>query len=418
MAGVATRPGRCSGRRRWGTIRFPGRPRPGRWLSTTLPLLVLLAAACGETGTGSTEPEPGPVLRGTVHPVGGASAGGLWAIWSVDGGATADSARILADGTFEIEASASESEGELLVDGSSPRAFHPFLFPFHADSLDGLDVLLIPRQWTIRAGVYRGESVPSSLDPAVEDDADQYLYSYYFGQPDPRDAPERYLLDLMAWPEESLPAKVAIDHAGSSAQLTADDSIEVWQVLDRMEEVTGLDLFEPAVAEPGWWSEGESTGEPFEPGVIRLVHDDPPRWGGLPQGQAEGRVYDHALGSWAAEGRFSAFRERHRPLGGGRLSVGEFEPLRLADGFIPWETVLVHETMHVLGVGHTCRIPSPMGPCMRTSEVSKHDVAYMELLRETLRLARELGAPDGMMPSVIGERRILLEASALPNGRG
>jgi hypothetical protein len=97
--------------------------------------------------------------------------------------------------------------------------------------------------------------------------------------------------------------------------------------------------------------------------------------------------------------------------------VGDFEPLRLADGFIPWETVFVHEMLHVLGVGHTCRIASPMGPCMRTSEISRDDVAYMELLRETLRLARELEIPEAMMPSVIGGRRILPGLPALPGLR-
>lgn len=55
-----------------------------------------------------------------------------------------------------------------------------------------------------------------------------------------------------------------------------------------------------------------------------------------------------------------------------------------------------------------------MSPCIRTSETSREDVAYMELLWETLRLARELEVPEALMPSVIGERRVLLGASALP----
>lgn len=38
----------------------------------------------------------------------------------------------------------------------------------------------------------------------------------------------------------------------------------------------------------------------------------------------------------------------------------------------------------------------------------------MELLRETLRLARELEVPEALMPSLIAERRVLLGASALP----
>lgn len=383
-----------------------------------LSLALFLLAACGEDGTGPIDPDDGPHLHGTVHAVGGGSPEGLWAVWRTGDGETADSARIQSDGGFEIQASRMDSEGGLLVDGAEPRAFHPFLFPFQADALDGVDVLVIPRSWTIRSGIHREETVPTPLDPAVEDDADQLLYSYYFAQPHPRDAPVRYLLDLMTWPAENLPAKVAIDHAGSSTELKAADSTAVWDVLDRMEEVTGLDLFEPVVADPSWWTDDTSTsgGEPFEPGIIRLIHA-PPQWRGLPQGEGDGGVHDRDLGSWAEDGRFTAFRERHLPLSAGMLVVGEFEPLRLADGFVPWETVLVHETLHVLGVGHTCRIPSPMGPCLRTPEVSRQDVAYMELLRETLRLARELEIPEAMMPSVIGERRVLLGRPALPELR-
>lgn len=403
--------------------RFPERlaicRRCGPEWAALLALSLFLLAACGENGTGPPDPGDGPVLRGTVHAVGDESPDGLWAVWRTEDGGTADSARVQSDGDFEIQASRMDSEGELLVDGTEPRTFHPFLFPFHVDALDGVDLLMIPRSWTIRSGIYRDETVPTPLDPAVEDDADQLLYSYYFAQPHPRDAPVRYLLDLMTWPTENLPAKVAIDHAGSSTELSAADSAAVWEVLDRMEEVTGLDLFEPVVADPSWWTDDTSTsgGEPFEPGIIRLVHA-PPQWRGLPQGEEDGSVHDRDLGSWAEDGRFTAFRERRRPLSAGTLVVGELEPLRLADGFIPWETVLVHETLHVLGVGHTCRIPSPMGPCMRTSEISRDDVAYMELLRETLRLARELEIPEAMMPSVIGERRILLGLPALPGLQG
>jgi hypothetical protein len=222
----------------------------------------------------------------------------------------------------------------------------------------------------------------------------------------------------MTWPEESLPARVAIDHEASSAEVTPADSAAMWAVFDRMEAVAGLDLFEPAEAEPGWWDDGDGPGgEPFEPGVVRLIHDAS-SWGGLPQGDEPARVFDRDLGVWAGTGPFDTFRESHRRLNGGLVLVGAFEPLRLADGFIPWETVLIHETAHVLGLGHTCRVASPMGPCLRTADLSRSDAAYMELLRETLRLARELDTPYALMPSVIGERRVLLGASALPRLEG
>lgn len=73
--------------------------------------------------------------------------------------------------------------------------------------------------------------------------------------------------------------------------------------------------------------------------------------------------------------------------------------------------------LHVLGVGHTCRVASPQGPCLRTAEPSKWDVAYTELLRETLRLEREHGTPLGLVPAIIGERKELLDLPALPTLR-
>lgn len=388
-------------------------------------LAALVLVACGDDGAGPIDPGGGLLLTGSVHAVGGGDVEGIWAIWRVEGSRVADSSRVEADGTFSIRASTGGAStqtgsvrGELLIDGPEPRNFHPFLFPFRAEEINGLRLLLIPRRWTIRAGIYEGETVATPLDPVVEDNANQMRYTYFFGQPHPFNAPERYLLDLMTWPTENLPARVAIDHNASTSEVTPSDSAAMWAVFERMEAVVGLNLFEATEAEPGWWAGSDSSrGQPVEPGVIRLIHD-PPSWRARLQSDEDARVFDRDLGTWAATGRFKAFRESHTHLSAGGILVGAFEPLRLADGFIPWETVLTHEMVHVLGLGHTCRIPSPMGPCMRTTSLSRSDAAYMELLRETLRLARELVIPYALMPSIIGERKVLLGAPALPELEG
>lgn len=132
----------------------PDRPFPDRlaihrtcgpgW-AALLSLSFLVLAACGENGTGPPDPGDGPVLQGTVHAVGGESPDELWAVWRTQDGEAADSARVQTDGGFEIQASRMETEGELLVDGSEPRTFHPFLLPFQADALDGVDLLVVPR---------------------------------------------------------------------------------------------------------------------------------------------------------------------------------------------------------------------------------------------------------------------------------
>lgn len=388
-----------------------------RVVRTTAFLMVVLGGCSGD----GMEPEPEPrvhaVIRGRVHTPDGGDVSSLWAVWQPADGARADSSRVGAAGGFQVEVTTSATSGELRVGGASGAPYHPFLYPFEVGELADLDAVLVPLTWTVLQGEYQGQTVPTGLDPVVEDNADQLLYSYFNGQPWPRNAPESYLLDLKTWPAEGMPARVAIDHANAERDVTASDSARLWGVLDRMEAVFGLDLFEPVVADPTWWP--VPTG-PFDaeriPGVIRMTFQAP-GWRAVLPPSGDAAVWEENLGAWAGGGRFQAFRVSESYLDSGSLVVGAFEPLQLADGLIPWETVMTHEMLHVLGVGHTCRIASPMGPCQRTAEASPTDVAYMELLREVIRLQRELDTPFGIMPAVIGERRILLGLPALPEVR-
>lgn len=373
--------------------------------------LALIAATCGTDTTGTVEEL---VINGTVHAPTGYSLSGLWATWRFENEAHADSAMIQSNGTFEIRASltGADETGELAIAGSA--VFHPFLFPFHMDSVPDLNVVLVPRSWTVQNGIHQGEAVATSLDSVVDDNADQYRYSYFFGQPYPFNDPELYLLDLMTWPEHGFPAQVAFDHVYGDPGFTAQDSADIWDVLDRMEEVFGIDLFQPIEAEPQWWPDPPENDPGLVPGVIRVIFA-PPTWRGLPLTDEQPREWQRELGTWASSGRFTEFRVQESLLDGGALWIGALEPLQLADGLIPWETVLVHEMLHVLGVGHTCRIPSPMGPCLRTAEPSAYDVAYMELLREIVSLEQEQQTFFGIMPAVIGERKLLLgRQAALP----
>jgi len=373
-------------------------------------VLALAIATCATDTTGTLEEL---VINGRVYAPAGYDLTGLWATWRFESAARVDSSRIGSAGTFEIHASGTDAAetGELSIAGSGE--FHPFLFPFHVDSVPDLDVVLVPRSWTVQRGIHQGEVVTTSLDSVVDDNADQYRYSYFFGQPYPFNDPELYLLDLMTWPEERFPAQVAFDHVNGDPGFTPQDSADIWDVLDRMEEVFGIDMFQPIEAEATWWPDPPEDDPGLVPGVIRVVFE-PPRWGGLPLSDEEPAQWERELGTWAAGGRFTTFRVSQSLLNGGTLWIGALEPLQLADGLIPWETVLMHEMMHVLGVGHTCRIPSPMGPCMRTAEPSAYDAAYMELLREIVNLEGEQQTFFGVMPAVIGERRLVFGSSALP----
>lgn len=390
-------------------------PEGRRCIILALLALLPLALACSD----ATAPQDQvyATITGQAHASGDGPLTGLHAVWRPGGGTSADSARLDDKGRFSIDVTSPASSGALLI-RADDDAYHPFLFPFDVDELRDVHVVLVPRSWTIERGIHAGESVSTSLDPVVDDEAEQLLYTYFFGQPLPRDAPELFLLDLMLWDETRLPAQVAFDHANAGAEITPGDSAAIWVALDRIEEVTGVDYFEPVEADPSWWPvpTGPYEGDRVE-GVIRLIHH-PPNWSGLGRSGAGPVEWERDLSGWAEAGRFDAFRVSRTYLDAGNVVIGELEPLQLADGLIPWETVLTHEVLHALGLGHTCRIPSPMGPCDRTAEPSPHDVAYMELLRSVLALQDEWGTELGVMPAIIGERRILLGESALPELTG
>ncbi len=372
-----------------------------------------LMAACSSDAI-----DPGPrtiaTINGKAHPVGPADLSALWAVWEPADGSPPDSVELGTDGSFRIAVTTASEQGDLRIGGPSTTSYHPFLYPFDVADLAAIDVVMIPRVWTIQRGEYAGQSVQTSLDIVVNDNASQTFYSYFQGQPFPWAAPELYFLDLMSWRTDALPAKVALDRQNSDRDLTAADSSAIWQALDRMESVFGIDLFEPIVPDTAWWP--VPTG-PFEgreiPGTIRITAQ-PPGWRAFLHFEDDGSEWEQDLGGWTAGGRFDAFRVRQRYLNGGVLVLGEFEPFRLADGLIAWQTVMMHEMLHVLGAGHTCRMESPMGPCARTAEPSRYDVAYFEILWEAIRLQREVSTPFGIMPAVIGERRLLMGLPALP----
>lgn len=351
-------------------------------------------------------------VTGHVHALDSTPVGSLQAHWRTTDGQIVASVPVLADGTFSLSTPAPEAYGEILIDGPEPRSFHPFLFPYRATGPVRTEVFMVPLRWTVKSGIFQGQHVETPLDPVVDDDADNTFFTYYRAQPHPRSNPDTYLIEAMAWPAGGLPARVAIDHRHSTVPVPPSDSARMWAVLDRMEEVFGLNLFEPAIADSIWWPEPWRIDEAPLPGVIRLVRE-PPAWHGIPHTSLTSDIWEDDLEPWAEGGRFSAFRVTRDLIDAGTLIVGEYEPLRLADGFIPWETVFIHETLHVLGLGHTSRVPSPQGPFMRTMEPSPQDVAYTELMREIV--AQSRAGAIGLIPAIIGDRRIIRGLPALPD---
>lgn len=349
-----------------------------------------------------------PVLRGRVHMLPGGGLSGLRAHWRAEG--SDDSAPVGADGTFAIRVSTLRTAGELLVDGPEPRAFHPSLYPFSIDLAQDARVVMVPRSWTIRRGLYAGQTIPIRLDLVM--DTEEFGFTYFRGQTD--EDPGRYWAELQTWPLEHLPAKVAIDHTHSNPAVTPADSVGLWKILDRMEVIFGLDLFQPVPGDPAWWPEAQEWTP--VPGVIRMGYEEGLTGATGTYSTLAADEWRQDLGAWAAGGAFTRFRVTRQLADAGWIRLGGNARFRFSDeGDTGWVTG--HEMLHVLGVGHTCGMQSPQGPCMRTMEASPNDVAYMELLREILLLEREVGTFLGVMPATIGERRILLGLSALPTLR-
>ena len=218
-------------------------------------LAALGAVAMAACESDPSTPEPGPPIDGRVVTVDGASPSGLSVTWRTAQTPAGVTAAVQADGTFSIQPADGATTGEILVDGPSPRAYHPFLFPFHRDSVGQSDLLMVPTMWTITDGELAGQTVPVSLDLVMEDDAGNFLYSYFWAQPEPFNAPTTYRVELVTWREEALPIGVAFDHATSTTALSPADSAAIWGVLDRMEARFGRDLFQPVAADPAWWTE-------------------------------------------------------------------------------------------------------------------------------------------------------------------
>ncbi len=219
-------------------------------------------------------------------------------------------------------------------------------FSIASSSSDTISVVRIPRKWTIERGTYRGTLVKTSIIAGFDTapDGSSFLgrsnsssfrvlggHVYHPYGLDPKLFPIRVALDRRRYPNETL---------------TPQDSIDLWQNLEKMEEKYGRDLFRP----------------------------------GAPTYGPEAQEYHVSIDP---EGIF--------PLGGGR---GSFEnPWELIGGAFTSNLinrfhsyfVVEHEMMHGLGFGHHCKWVSIMvSNCPRGDELvvypsPEKDVAYFEL---------------------------------------
>lgn len=339
-----------------------------------------------------------PILTGRVVAPVALTASALSAYWRA--GQRIDSVRVQDDGTYSLRVRGLEDRGELVIDAPASRSFHPFLHPVGVDAADGITAVMVPLRWTIRRGIHQGQTLDISLD-LVTDEPSNGLPYYVLS----RTGSGTLAWYMQTWRLADFPARVVFDKRWSEVPFDAADSTLLWSVWNRMEEIYGLDLFEHAEAEEGWWPTADDV-TPIRR-VIRITKTTNNIGARIQSTQPEW-VTQLTFPDATAGARFTQLELTQQYLDAGQIMYTSIEPP------IGNRIVYAHEMLHVLGVGHTSRIPSTQGPQMRTPEPSMHDVAYWELRHEMLHLEREHETLLGVLPAMMGQRRIMLDLPLLP----
>jgi hypothetical protein len=234
-----------------------------------------------------------------------------------------------------------------------------------------VNIVLVPRQWNIVRGKYRGTSIPISLESAYTP-SPQGL-SFFLRST----AGGRITYTVAAWNLASAPFPVAFDRRIPNGPINPADSIGFWESMRTLQEEVGLSIFRPAN-----FSEITATRG------IRVTHN----W------------TDSAA---AGRGAFTVLQ--NGTILGGWIGINWVGHFTLQSGF----DVQKHEMGHVLGLGHTCSWKTIMyaGCNFETSEgmvFTPHDVAYFEALYRVDELQRQWNTRIGLPHSHQGERvRIL-----------
>ncbi len=361
-----------------------------------------------------TDPQPEAVVAGRVELLGdgdptGAEVVGRWGDLEVTD-------KVAADGTFSLAFESDPGSGGGFVE-VRPRTGSGALSSLVR--LDGpppggdLRILLLPDRWTIDSGVHAGTEV--EIHPA--DAADGKVLSSYWGftfafeQEGRRQVvldSTRWTGGLVSWPPESFPLPVALDRAESTSSFTAADSVRIWAALDRLEEVLGRDLFE--ASRPEDLPDPDPDRDGTIPGAVVVRLDSTltvrGRASGLPTVSTWFTRMDVASWSGNDVTRIAAVSADARF---GRISVRS-----AADLDDP--ALVMHEAMHVLGVGHGCVWRSIQTFCasLEAEQPTAEDVAYLEVLEAAREGEKALETSHGILPAILGERALERGLSPIP----
>lgn len=248
----------------------------------------------------------------------------------------------------------------IFSDSSDPR-YHTSTITVGAGSVNTpVRVVLIPRQWTIRGGLFAGRRL--SIDPARATRRAGDAVGFWRVTRRPRPAAL-----AVSWATDSFPLRVAFRRERGDPSISSADSIQFWAMAAELELLLGTPLFRPA-------SFAEIDGG--ADGILVTVDT---------RMSAAGRTFI----TYNANGRI------YEAL----VTVSRRE-------YLGQTRVAMHELLHAIGFGHTGAWPSVMGPSTTGIESpSPEDIAYAQLYYAIADIQRRREAPFAIMEAVLGEVR-------------
>jgi len=322
-----------------------------RWDRTARATAAVLtfAVACSSESPSGMSPPPASTARLTVRVTTLGQQPLPAAYVRAVGTSTIDSAALGADGSARLTVPNRDTV-DLMVGGTGASHYGArWLERFSRDTT--IDIVLIPRLWTVQRGIHAGASRPIDLVRGVSSEVNDTHYLNRF-------APGQRVVS--AWPLSALPIAVGLDTTGGTPPWTTRDSVFFWTAVAELNREIGREVFRPvgALSSPRIDLVGVSI-DPANP---------------IPRG---------VLSSQCDAGQHLC----NRRFGQVWMSRSFSFPGVFAD---QTRRTVKHELLHTLGFGHGCYWPSLMMltslSCLSVSElpatVTADDVAYIELIFE------------------------------------
>jgi hypothetical protein len=218
--------------------------------------------------------------------------------------------------------------------------------------------VLIPNSWTTSGPTFGGRTIPVSPTSAIARSGDgTRFWRLERGEP-------RSTWLTAGWRAALLPVRVSFSTT-QGERVSAADSAAFWRIARALERDLDARLFQPA-ADPG--EEGQ--------GTIHVVVDRASKDPG------------YTVASWNAAGM-----------------IGEATVILRSSALLSDATVVTHELMHAIGMGHTSGWASIMNPGgSGPGALTPTDVAYAQLLLRLHRVQEANDASYGVVEAAAGER--------------